>query len=230
MKGFVRYAIYYAPPPGPLARFGADWLGWDAAAGLTRDGRDFGPLPRPLADLTETPRKYGFHGTVKPPFRLASGTTPDDLHEAAAALCSRLGPVALAGLRLARIGHFLALVPEGDAAPLSALAAEVVTALDAFRAPPTEAEIAHRRPERLSPRQRALLDRWGYPHVMEEFRFHLTLTGPLTEAEAAAVEAALAPQLARHLPRPFVIDQLCLFGEAAEDRRFRLLHRYPLSG
>ncbi|TKA95193.1 DUF1045 domain-containing protein, partial [Cereibacter changlensis] len=90
-------------------------------------------------------------------------------------------------------------------------------------------EIARRRPERLSPRQRGYLADWGYPYVMEEFRFHLTLTGDLPEAEAAQVEAVLAPVLAPLLPRPFRIGSLCLFGEAA-DGRFRLLERVALTG
>ncbi len=228
MTGTTRYAIYYAPE-GALARFGAAWLGWDAEAGETRAHPAIGPLPRPPADLTATPRKYGFHGTMKPPFRLAEGQDAAGLRAALAALCAGLAPVRLDGLRLRRLGGFLALVPEGETAPLELLAADVVAGLDAFRAPPTAAEITRRRPERLTPRQRDHLDRWGYPYVMDEFRFHLTLTGDLPEAEAAAVEAVLGPALAPLLPRPFVVDALGLYAEAA-DGRFRLLHRYPLSG
>ena len=29
---FQRYAIYYAPPEGGLARLAAEWLGWDPTA------------------------------------------------------------------------------------------------------------------------------------------------------------------------------------------------------
>ncbi|HDR28083.1 MAG TPA: phosphonate metabolism protein, partial [Rhodovulum sp.] len=36
MEGYKRYAIYFAPEPGPLAEFGAAWLGWDPLAGTTR--------------------------------------------------------------------------------------------------------------------------------------------------------------------------------------------------
>ncbi|PKP62716.1 MAG: hypothetical protein CVT86_07070 [Alphaproteobacteria bacterium HGW-Alphaproteobacteria-8] len=144
-------------------------------------------------------------------------------------LAARLAPVSLPGLVLAQLGGFLALVPEGDASELGALAAEVVTALDGFRAAPDAAEIARRRPERLSAAQRALLARWGYPYVLGEFRFHLTLTGDLPEEQAAATKAALAPVLAPLLPRPCEIVDICLFGEAA-DGRFHLLRRYPLSG
>lgn len=228
MTGYDRFAIYYAPDPGPLADFGAAWLGWDAAGGTARAHPHVAGLPQPVATLTETPRKYGFHGTIKPPFRLAEGTTAEGLHQAAAALAAGLAPVTLDGLYLQRLGGFLALTPEGDATALADLAARVVTGLDAFRAPAPAEEIARRRPERLTPRQRAYLDRWGYPYVMEEFRFHMTLTGNLPEAEALQVEGTLVPIVAPLLPRPFHVTRLCLFGEAAG--RFHLIHRYTLSG
>jgi putative phosphonate metabolism protein len=228
MWDYKRYAIYYAPEPGPLAAFGASWLGWDAAAGCAVTHPQVPTLPQPVADLTATPRKYGFHGTVKPPFRLAEGQTAQALHAAAATLCTRLAPVTLDGLRLSRLGSFLALTPMGDTSALAQLAGTVVQELDGFRAPLTEAEIAKRNPGKLTEAQRALLEQWGYPYVFEEFRFHLTLTGRLDD-EADAVETALAPMVAPILPTPFEVNSLCLFGEA-DDGLFHLLHRYALSG
>lgn len=222
-----RYAIYYAPPPGALADFAARWLGWDAAEGCARAHPVLNGLPLPIADLTATPRKYGFHGTLKPPFRLADGRTEAELRNACASLARCLAPLRLPGLRLARLGGFLALVPQGDTGPLATLAAEVVMALDGFRAPPDAAEIARRRPERLSASQRDLLARWGYPYVLGEFRFHLTLTGDLPHDTATQVAEVLTPQLAPLLAERFEVADICLFGEA-EDGGFRLLHRYPL--
>ena len=71
--------------------------------------------------------------------------------------------------------------------------------------------------------------RWGYPYVMDEFRFHLTLTGKLDPDEAARTMAALDPYLTPLLPRPFVLRDLCLFGED-ETGRFQLIQRYALTG
>jgi putative phosphonate metabolism protein len=229
MEGFDRYAIYWAPDPGRLADLAAAWLGWDPAAGRRCDPPETGALPLPWDRITDAPRRYGFHGTIKPPFRLAGGHSAGELHAATAALCARLAPVSLPGLAFDRLDGFLALTPVGDTAPLSALAARVVETLDAFRAPPDAAEIARRQPDRLNQRQRALLDRWGYPHVMEEFRFHLTLTGDLAPQASAAVEAAIRPLFQPLLPSPFRLDSLCLFGQQ-RDGLFRLLHRYSLSG
>ena len=225
---YRRYAIY-ATPEGALWDAGSHWLGWDAARGAALPQPEVEGLPRPLAEITEAPRKYGFHATIKPPFRLAEGVTPEDLAWATEALCLRLSPVVLSGLRLQRIGGFLALVSEAGDEALSDLPRRVVEALDPFRAALTADEIARHDPARLTPRQRDYLATWGNPHVMQEFRFHMTLTSDLPLAESAAVAGVLGPWIAPHLPRPFAVDSLCLFGEA-EDGRFHLLQRFALSG
>lgn len=227
MSDYTRFAVYYAPAPGPFAAFCASWLGWDAARGAPCPHPDIPGLPAPVSEITQTPRKYGFHGTLKPPFRLTG--TRAALEQDVAALAARLSPAEMPGLALTRLGAFLALTPTGDTDPLSHLAAETVRALDHHRAAPTEAELARRRSARLSPSQEDNLDRWGYPYVMQDFRFHLTLTGRLPQEQAEQTQTALAPVLAPLLPEPFRVDALCLFAEAS-DGRFHLLHRYALSG
>lgn len=229
MDDFGRYAIYYAPRDGAFADAMSRWLGWDAAAGRAVAHPALDGLPLPVAELTAEPRRYGFHGTIKAPFRLAGGIGRDDLHRAVARCAAQLAPVTMPGLHLAALKGFVALLPEGNEAQLLTLGAEVVTRLDPLRAPLGAEEMAKRRPDRLTPRQRDLLALWGYPFVMEEFRFHLTLTGPLDAAQAAAVRAVLDPWLAPLLPRPFVIEDLCLFGEDAAGR-FHLLSRHALTG
>ena len=223
---YGRYAVYYAPEPGPFADFTAAWLGWDPARGTPVPHPD---LPLDIPAVVATPRKYGFHGTLKPPFRLAEGVAETDLRAALDRLAADMRPLTLPGLRLDRLGPFLALLPEGDPAALAHLAARVVQELDHLRAPLTPEEQARRKPESLTPRQRKLLEEWGYPHVMDQFRFHLTLTGPLPGDQADTVMQVLAPRLVPLLPVPFLIRDLCLFGEAA-DGHFRLLHRAPLTG
>lgn len=224
-----RFALYWTPPPGPLAEALAGWLGWDPARGEAVAPPDLPGLPRAPRAITETPRRYGAHATLAPPLRLAAGRTGEEVEAAVEALARRLAPARAEGLSLARTGGFVALRPEGDASALGALAAEAVRALHPFRAPPDAAETARRRAAGLSPEEEALLARWGYPYVMERFRFHVTLSGPLAEREARAVEAALAPWLAPLLPRPFVLAELSLLGERP-DGRFRLLSRHPLEG
>ena len=225
---YRRYAIYYTPAPGtPLAEFGADWLGWDSAEGRARS-RPAGSAPA-IAQITAAPRKYGFHGTIKPPFHLAEGTTVDALQEALADLCASAAPVTLDGLHLSRLGRFLALVPTGDASALAALAGRAVKTLDAFRAPASEAELAKRRAANLSPAQEAHLLQWGYPYVLDQFRFHMTLTGRLARAEATQAEAMLGTHLAGLDLAPYRMTGLTLLGEDAQGM-FHQLHRYTLTG
>ena len=221
-----RYAVYYAPREGAFAFRANDWL-----------GREFGnpcDLPQPVLPgigdprgITAEPRRYGFHGTIRAPFRPAEGVDETHIRDTVAGLAARLAPVSCAGLRIEVLHGFVALTPLGCEVALLELGAAVVTGTDPLRAPLTEAEIARRRPDRLTPRQRELLDRWGYPHVMEEFRFHLTLTDRLERPEP--IRAALDAHFAPVLPRPFVIEDLCLSGEDASGR-FHLMHRYALSG
>lgn len=229
MEEFKRYAIYAAPEPGPLADFAARWLGWDPVAGSRVAHPEVPGLPHPVDALTAAPRKYGFHGTLKPPFLLADGSSRARLEADLAHLAAALPAVGLDGLSLHRLGGFLALIPEGDMRPLERLAAEVVIGLDAHRAPASEAELARRRASGLTTRQEGHLMRWGYPYVLDEFRFHFTLTGKLATDDAATVEAALAPVLTPLVPRPFPVDALVLFGEDGQGM-FHVLHRYTLTG
>ncbi|MDO5606305.1 MAG: DUF1045 domain-containing protein [Paracoccus sp. (in: a-proteobacteria)] len=224
MKPYRRYAIYYTPPPGPFADFGAAWLGWDADRG--RDCERPASVGPDMGAITDVPRRYGFHATLKPPFRLAAGADAGMLRDAVAAMADDLCAVTLPGLELSRIGPFLALVPQGDVPALTTLAGEVVRRADAWRAPASADEIARRNPDQLDTRGRMLLARWGYPWVMERFRFHMTLSGPLDAATAARAEAVLAPMLAV-VPRPFCVDALSLAGED-DQGRFHVLSRFSL--
>jgi putative phosphonate metabolism protein len=228
MDGFKRYGLYVVPD-GALYRAGADWLGWDSVAGSPATQPDLPGLPADPAALTATPRKYGFHGTIKPPFRLAAGHDAATLDAAGRAFCATRAPVTIPRLELRRLGGFIALVPAEPCAALADLAGASVAALDAFRAPPDATELARRRKTRLTERQEALLTRWGYPYVMDEFRFHMTLTGRLPDDQADRASTALAAHFAPLLAPLFVIDSLCLMGEDA-DGLFHLVHRYALSG
>lgn len=227
MHGYRRYAVYAAPPAGSdLACLGADWLGWNPEAGEARAGVEPSHLPRPRADLTAAPRRYGFHGTLKAPFRLAEGAAPEDLAAAMAQLAEERQAFAQP-LALASLEGFLALVPQGSPANIDDLAAACVIGLDAFRAEPDAAEIARRDPTRLSAQEAAGLARWGYPYVLETFHFHMTLTGPLPPEEVAPVRAALDRIFASALRQPMPVAEICLFGEDGEGN-FHVVRRFAL--
>jgi len=227
-----RYAVYFAPQPASaLARFGAAWLGCDVAgnesvaqpvvAGIDRER---------LHAITAEPRHYSFHATLKPPFALAEGVDAAGLEEAVQALAGGFPAFTTPPLRLTRISGFWALTLCEPCQAMDQLATLCVSKLDRFRAPPAPEELARRRRASLSPVQEALLARWGYPYVMEEFRFHLTLTARLDPEEGAAVGRELATLVAPYCRTALPIDAISLFRQYHGAAPFRLLHRYALAG
>jgi putative phosphonate metabolism protein len=226
-----RYAVYLAPPRDhPLARFAAEWLGRDPwSGGAMAQPRLEGLSPERLRSITASPRRYGFHGTLKAPFPLAPGRTPVELQAAVADLAAARAPFELP-LRLGALGGFLALVPAGDPAVVDRLAADCVRALDPFRAPLSAAELERRRAAGLSPGEEATLLRFGYPWVLDRFRFHMTLTGRLDEPERARVRALLEPLVAPLLQVPLPVDAVAVLEQAHPDASFRVTGHHRLGG
>lgn len=223
---FKRFAIYHVPQ-GKLAGFGARWLGWDIIAGTERThptGFGFD-----VEKLTRRPRRYGLHATIKPPFGLAADSDPTILADRLCELCCRTCPIVLTDLKLARLGRFLAIVDARAQNDLNRLAKQVVSDLDEFRAPPDPAELDRRRKPGLTESQERNLLKWGYPHVMDDFRFHITLTGILDRDLLESVETQLSRALAPILPRPYRLDSLSLAGED-QDGRFHEIQRFSLTG
>lgn len=219
-----RYAAYWAPPSdSALWRLGCAWLGRDPET-----GQDL-PLPEARQAITADARRYGFHATLKPPFALADWMTEPELVEAMARLAHGFTPFMIPRLELTDLDGFLALCPPGWPQPLHALADACVAGLEPFRRPADAAEIARRRPERLGAQERAALMRWGYPHVFETFRAHLTLTTRLEAPARAAVAAELRAFLAPLPTGPVLVDQIALFEEPAPGAPFRLLRRFSLA-
>lgn len=213
----MRAAIFFTPPPDhPLTAAAAGWLGRDAwsDAELPQDSvRGFGMGE--IRDLTAFPRRYGFHATLKPPFRLVGGRMIEELDRALETFSRGLVPIRIRALRIERIGNFFALTPSAPIEALDTLAADVVQYFDPFRAPPSAEEIERRRPEHLTASQREHLRRWGYPYVFRDFRFHMTLTGEVPEPHWHRMGWVLEERFGPLIKEPLVIDSLSLFVEPA---------------
>ena len=221
-----RYAIYFAPTRrSALGRFGHVWLG-DTVAGA--DMEVPGISRRKLAEITAEPRLYGFHATLKPPFTLADGQSAVALDRALAAFAAARRCFLAPALRLTRLDGFWALTLAEPSAAADRLAADCVARFDRFRAPPSQEELKRRRRAGLSRSQEALLRRWGYPYILHEFRFHITLTARLSGSEAALIGAHLASLVDPLCRRPLAIDAVALFHQPAPGARFRPVRRYPL--
>jgi putative phosphonate metabolism protein len=228
----MRYAIYFTPPADdPLTRRAGHWLGRDAFSGET--------LAQPIieafsevafSELTSDPRRYGFHATMKAPFELAEGVNEAELVDALEGFADRQIAFILPSLVLGQLGQFFALVPGATSPELQKLASDCVTVFDRFRAPLDDSDIARRRPERLTPNERRNLMAWGYPYVLDDFRFHMTLTGPVEREDQPAMRAAIEGHFAGLLDQPRPIDSIALFVEPARGAPFTLHHMAALAG
>lgn len=224
-----RYAIFWLPPPGsPLAKFGRNWFGVCPETGETSEQSTFG-LPADLAaEATARPRRYTLHGTIVAPFRAADGTDAGHLAQALRGFSGRRAALRTGPLRLTRLTRFLVLMPESHTAALDWLAADCVTHFNAFRAPTTPEDIARYPADRHSPRQRAHVRQFGYPYVLSDFLFHITLAGPLPGEQLDEVENALKPLLADVVGAPLEVGSLCLLTDPDGSAPLQLVERCPL--
>jgi putative phosphonate metabolism protein len=226
-----RYAIYYFPSPSSaLARFGAETIGYDAVSG------DAVPFPADIVntlpdwnDLTQDPRKYGFHATLKAPFALADGADEAGLIAAFADFARTPRAIPRVTPVVEAISGFIAIVPAQRSAELQTLAQDCVTAFDDFRAPLAAADRARRNPDKLTPRQVEQLDRWGYPYVMDDFRFHMTLTGRLPDARRTEVVAMLRARFAELALAELAVDRIALFRQDDAASRFTIIRHDVLT-
>lgn len=226
----MRYAIYFAPAPdSPLTQDASHWLGRNAYSGEL-----LGPPPSlalPVEhwqSLTAEPARYGFHATLKAPFELREGRTEEELVEAFESFAAAADPFEIPRVVIGQLGPFFALVPHALYPPLQTFAASVVEAFERLRAPLSHADITRRRPERLTEAQRVNLASWGYPYVMDEFRFHMTLTGAVESEQAPHVHNELRRRFAAHEGAPLPINGLALFIEMRRGDPFTIHRWQPL--
>jgi putative phosphonate metabolism protein len=230
MATYPRYAIYYAAAPGTeLDCFGAELLGYDAYSGddLPFPGETPG-LPPDWHDLTQDPRKYGFHATLKPPLSLADGKTEAGLLSTCEAFADTPREIPIIKPVIDSISGFVAVVPAEPPAGLIRLAAHCVSAFDDVRAPLTAGDRARQNPSMLTARQLDHLDRWGYPYVMEDFRFHMTLTGRLAAERRKTIMAMLQERFALLGLGSLSIDRIALFRQNDVNSRFRIVSHWKL--
>lgn len=226
----LRYALYFAPAADdPLNLTAAEWLGRDAYSNADFAKAAEGALSAEDLDaLTADPRRYGFHATLKAPFHLAEGKSEADLLKGMEVFVANTSAFDIPSVIVGQLGHFFALVPDSLHAPLQQFAADVVETFEPFRAALSEADIARRKPDSLPPRQRENLVRWGYPYVFDDFRFHMTLTGPVPEAQAPVMASILKQRFADFIARPLRIDALALFVEPERGAPFLIHSWLPL--
>ena len=198
-----RVALYWAPQPAdPLTQAGNTWLGRDAELATETRQPPFAGLP----EATAAPRRYGFHATLRPPMRLSTGW--EEFIQSAYAVAETVRPFDMPRLQVADMDGFLALRDETDSSLLQGLADACVRGTDKHRLRPDAAELARRRSAGLSARQDEMLLRWGYPYVLQEWRFHVTLSRRLTSAEMASLRPAAEKHFAAALTAPRRVEEI----------------------
>lgn len=231
MNPAPRYAIYYTPPPfSRLAGFGAGILGYDCYHGtdVPQSGMD-GVDPAVLRLLTVAPRRYGFHATIVAPFNLHKCSEADVADEVLA-FARAHGPVMLGPLAIGTFQHFVVLTPADTQNGIAELAGDCVKAFDRCRAPLSAVDRGRRELGGLTPQQMSLMDRWGYPYVFDQYRFHMTLAGPVPDEHLEQVKAALAEAFEPLAANLVEIDAFSLMRQDDRAGSFKVMERYLLRG
>jgi len=228
----TRYAIYFSPEPeSDLWLFGSRWLGRDSATGGALECPELKTLTTERhKEITAVPAKYGFHATLKPPFHLAKGCDRQILDEALEVFASVRETITVPALELSELDGFIALRPKDKCEPLDELATDCVRDFDHFRAPPTTSELARRNKANLTANQKKMLETWGYPYVMNEFRFHMTLTDRLVDDERKTVVAEIAPYVRSIMNTPVQINLITLYAQKNASAPFEVVKCYMLNG
>lgn len=244
----ARFAVYYVPPAGSCWwHEGSRWLGRDAITNRALNAPQVAGLSSALSAVTVDARRYGLHGTLKAPMRLAAGAKLEDLSAIAAQVAARHTAfdlpltIDVVDTDNGKRPGFVALRPKTNVAgvpgavsaagasaakQIDALAFDCVEAFDGLRAPPTDAELARRLAQPLTTRQRELLTHWGYPFVFDEFRFHITLTDRVNAADAAAITDWWKPRV--QALGAMRVDALALFVQPTPGAPFVLAERFAL--
>lgn len=225
---FTRYAIYYTPQPGTaLSAFGRSWFG-RANDGATLQAFSSSGLSG-IASPSAVPNRYtGLHALFRAPFALRDDVTLDDLRTRLISFAANRKPVETGPLTLARAGRYLVLRPVAPTPALDWLATQCVSAFgDCAVAPKNDDAEDYRH---LSTYQHLLLKSFGHPHVMSEYRFSITLAGPLDAAHLERVSQALWPVLEDICAEGITVDGLSLFGDAGGRTAMRLIGRFGLGG
>jgi hypothetical protein len=169
---------------------------------------------------------------LKAPFSLAQDSALNQLQAAFAHVALAVTSPIVLDVEVAQIGNFLALVPVRRNVGLHALADDCVRQLHACAAPLPQSELARRRQGNLSERQERMLQQWGYPHVMEEFQFHMTLTGSLDGLSASECSDLMAHARQWFAPlcsQGLQVDAVSWFAEPTAGGNFRYIKRFAFA-
>lgn len=228
----ARYAIYYTPPRNSLLESaGTHWLG--------RTAIRYGQIPKEIPEgflkqeyyqLIESPRWYGFHGTIRAPFELVKNITPDEFIKEVGNICAAHSPFNISGLSISCFGGFLALTPSSSYPELVKLHSDLIRKLNSLRPALSRFDLKRHMDKQLSERQERLLRRFGYPFILEEFKFHMTLTGKIEDRVRRLYKEKLEHILNPYLTEPVPVHEVSIYMQPDRKTPFTEVTRVPLTG
>jgi hypothetical protein len=226
----MRYAICFTPPASdPLSLVAANWLGRNVFSGdMLEPPAVRGLGIHEIAFHTAVPRRYGFHGVLKAPFHLSGDMSESQLLRDLMRFAGTFAPFQISRLEIARLGSFYSLMPSAPCEQIQYLASAIVQEFDRYRAPLSEADIERSDPDGLSAAQFANLHRWGNPYVMDEFRFHMPVTGSINAIDMLRIEPALRTIFEPVLREPVMVSNVALMIEEGTGGPFRVHSLHPM--
>jgi len=229
----ARYAIYFAPQDdSELDIFGstvlrrraenpADWQHPELPAQF--------PEALSWADQIKRPAHYGFHATIKAPFTIADGQSADDLIQDLAHFCETQQPISLMGVGPIRTSRYDALAfPEQQPQALQQLANDCVKSFEKYRAPLSEEDLERRNLSSLTTRQQQYTERYGYPYILDDFNFHMTLSGQNDHNDESYLQW-LVRLYESMVNEPPILDRLCIFSQPDRSSAFVRTHEFVFS-
>ncbi len=228
-ESYERFAIYYVPAPNSkLAEFSQVWFGSHNIEDT--DVRIFGLDKNLVAHITDQPARYGLHATLKAPFYMAEGFTLKQLLQQAKRFAGNRKAFSLGKLKQSWIGNTMILVPENNGHQVNQFASQCVLGFEDFRAPLSMKERTRRMETgNLNLHQRLMLEELGYPYVLSEFKFHITLTHSLSEENKGIVLPKLSPVLDHVCEEPCLIDGIAIVGDPGQGKPFEVIKRFSLT-
>lgn len=226
----ARYAIYFSPADdSALARYGERVLRRTAGNQSIELSLDDYTDRSVMHMLSSTPAHYGFHATLKAPFHLRPDASVSQLLEVAESLAARHSMITMDSLSPKLLSGFMALCFETQPAAIEHLAEQCLKEFEPFRAPLTQKDIDRRNPDQLNEVQRGYLNQYGYPFVLSEFQFHLTLTGKLDVAKHPDYIDWLYELYKQYVPEPPLLDRIAVFWQSEKTSAFTRLAQFPFS-
>ena len=226
----MRYAICFTPSPSdPLTFAAASWLGRDIYSGREQEPPDGIKLSlQEHAFYTAIPRRFGFHAKLMAPFRMVSETNEGALLRELMCFASAIAPFSLPKLEVGKLGSHFGLYISEPCEAVQNLAADIVHTFSRYADRSEQIKSSTTLLDGLSAAQLTNLMRWGDPFAMDEYRFQMALTGPISPPHIAKTDCAIRTVFEPLLQAEVMVANIALLIEEGVGGPFLVHSLHPL--